>query len=80
MKYSKNADIILLLPLLLFFTTGQREKKYCKKTLLVSAGDQKRWKASGSGSNLPQYQSNPKSKFPTKFILHKMISLKVRLF
>lgn len=31
MKYSKNADIILLLPLLLFFTTGQREKKNIAK-------------------------------------------------
>ena len=39
MKYNKNADALLLL---LFFTTGQREKNI-EKTFL-SAGAQKRWK------------------------------------
>ena len=52
---------------LLLFTTGQREKNI-EKTLFVSASAQKMWKAAGSGSTLPQYLPNPKSKFPVKFI------------
>ena len=47
---------------------GQREKNIEKNTLFASAGAQKRWKTAGSGSTLPQYLRNPKSKFPAKFI------------
>ena len=75
MKYNKNMDTLLFL---LIFTTGQREKKYwmlrvnvkknIEKTLFVSAVTQKMWKTVGSGSTLPQYLSNRKSKFPLKFI------------
>ena len=64
MKYNKNADTLLFL---LLFTKGQREKNI-EKTLFVSAGAQKRWKTAGSGSTLPEYLPNPKSKFPVKFI------------
>ena len=64
MKYNKNADTLLFL---LLFTTGQREKNI-EKILFVSACAQKRSKTTGSGSILPQYLPNPKSKFPVKFI------------
>ena len=67
MKYNKNADILLFL---LLFTTSQREKNI-EKTF-VSAAARKRWKTVGSGSTLPQYLPNPKSKFPAKFILRKV--------
>ena len=63
MKYNKNADTLLFL---LLFATGQRENNI-EKTF-VTAGAQKGWKASGSGSTVPQYLPNPKSKFPVKFI------------
>ena len=42
MKYNKNADTLLFLPL---FTTGQRENY--RKPLFVSAGAQKKVKNSG---------------------------------
>ena len=64
MKYSKNADTLLFQQL---FTTSQREKDI-EKTLFVSADTQKMWKTAGSGSTLPQYLPNHKSKFPVKFI------------
>ena len=69
MKYNKNADTFLFL---LLFTTGQHEKNI-EKTLIVSAGAQTRWKAAGSGSTLPQYLPNPKSKVPAKLIFTKSI-------
>ena len=59
----KNVDTLLFLLLL---TTGQREKNI-EKTF-VSAGAQKRRKTAVSGSALPQYLPNPKSKFPVKLI------------
>ena len=59
MNYNKNTYTFLSLLLL---TTGQRERNI-EKTLFVSAGAQKRWKTGGSGSTLPQYLPNPKSKF-----------------
>ena len=64
MKYNKNADTLLFL---LLFTMGQHEKNI-EKTLFVSAGAQKMWKAAGSGNTLPQYLPNPKSKLAVKFI------------
>ena len=60
MKYNKNAETLLFQ---LLFTMGQLEKNI-EKTLFVSAGTLKK----GSGSALPQYLPNPKSKFPVKFI------------
>ena len=47
MKYSKNADIILLLPLLLFFTTGQREKKILQKNINCECRRSKKVKSIG---------------------------------
>ena len=64
MKYNKNTDTFLFL---LLFTTGQREKNI-EETLFVSASVQKMSKAACSGSTLPQYLPNPKSKFPVKSI------------
>ena len=64
MKYNKNADIFLFL---LSLTVGQR-KKNTEKALLLSAGAQTRWKTVGSGTALPQYLPNSKSKFPVKLI------------
>ena len=63
MYNNKNADTLLLL---LLFTMGQCEKNTDKA--FVSADVQKRWKTAGSGSTLPQYIPNPKSKFPVNFI------------
>ena len=62
MKYNKNAKTFLFL---LLFTTIRREKNI-EKTFL-SAAAQKMWNTAGSGSTLPQYLPNPKSKFPVKF-------------
>ena len=39
----------------------------------MSAGAQKRWKTEGSGSTLPQYLPNPKSKLRIKFIFAESI-------
>ena len=49
-------------------TTSQREKNI-GETLFVIAGTQEKWKTTGSGSPLPQYLPNPKTRFPAKFIL-----------
>ena len=63
-KLNKNANTLLFLAL---FSMGQYEKNI-EKRLFVSAGAQKSWKTLVTGSTLPQYLPNPKSKFPVKFI------------
>ena len=64
MKYNKNADTLLFL---LLFTMGQREKIYLKN-IICECKCSKKVKKAGSGSTLPQYLPNPKSKFQVKFI------------
>ena len=53
--------------ILQLFTTCKRWKNI-EKTLFVSAEALKRGRTAGSGSALPRYLQNPKSKFPVKFI------------
>ena len=64
MKHNKNVDMLLFLLLL---TKNQFEKNIAK-TLFVSTGAQKRWKAAGSGNTLPQYLPNQKNRFSVKCI------------
>ena len=52
---------------LLSFTKSQREKNI-ERTFSGSAGAQKGRETAGSGTTLPRYISNPKNKFPLKFI------------
>ena len=61
MKHNKSGDTLLFL---LSFTKCQREKNIER----TCAGAQKEWEITGFGTTLPQYLSNPKNKFPVKFI------------
>ena len=64
MKHNKNVNTLLFL---LGFTKYQREK-YIERRFFVSEGAQKGWETVGSGTSLPQYLLNSKTKFPVKFI------------
>ena len=64
MKHKKNAETILFL---LSFTKCQCEKNI-ERTYFVSAGTKKGWETPSLGATLPQHLTNPKNKFPVKFL------------
>ena len=65
MNHNKKAGIHLFL---LSFPKCQREKKNIDRTFFVTAGAQKGWGTTSSGTTLPQCLPNPENKFPAKFI------------
>ena len=58
----------------MLFTTSQREKKYWKN-IACECRHSKKAKTEGFGSTLPQYLSNPRTKFPLKFTFAWSISV-----